>query len=84
MLKASRFLIVFLVSVGCSELALSQSPDIEECRRLQKQIDYYTQLRKQGGSIMDMEQWKRARTEYESQFRGLGCHKVSKRQLRSN
>jgi hypothetical protein len=53
----------------------AQKADLETCRKIQAQIDHYTDLRRRGGRASEMERWKQKRSEYEEQFREYACHK---------
>jgi hypothetical protein len=79
--KVLSISMVLAVSSLYSAIVLSQTPDVEECKRLKARIDQYTELRKTGGTAAEMEQWKRARAEYEEQFRSIGCHKLGTREM---
>jgi hypothetical protein len=43
---------------------------------LKDQIDYYTELRKKGGSAGVMEQWKQQREELKEKFRDMKCRQT--------
>lgn len=56
-----------------ANLAVAQSATLEQCQHWQAEIEYYTQLRRAGGSAAQMERWKQQRAEYEEQFRENRC-----------
>jgi len=62
-----------------ANLAIAQSASLEQCQYLQEQIDYYTKVRRSGGSALQMERWRQQRAEYEDEFRVNRCLKYGKR-----
>ena len=66
------FMLIVILPVFAQEATLS------ECRQWQEKINYYTKLRKAGGSVRQMESWKRQRGEYEEKFRRSRCQKYGK------
>ncbi len=74
---AARSILIALASGLCTETYAgenSRGRTLEECRRLQVEIVHYEDLRRDGGSGRQMDDWKRARRKKESEFRALGCH----------
>lgn len=61
-------------------LAIEQG-SLESCRRIQAKIDYYTDLKRQGGSSSQMNSWHRKRNDYKAQFAYHNC-KVYRGKLR--
>ncbi|MBT8071722.1 MAG: hypothetical protein KJO80_14910 [Gammaproteobacteria bacterium] len=55
---------------------------LEECQRIQAQIDYYTELRKKGGSAQKMEHWKQQRDEWNRRFSDEKCRKPYGKKVR--
>jgi len=53
-------------------LAIEQG-SLETCRRIQAKIDYYTDLKRQGGSTSQVNSWHRKRNEYKKQFSYYNC-----------
>jgi hypothetical protein len=51
----------------------SQSVSLKKCLSIREDIEKYSELRRQGGSAMDMEEWKREKRKLEEQFRELDC-----------
>jgi hypothetical protein len=58
--------------------ARAQTADLETCQDLKAKIDYYTDLRRGGGTALRMESWKQQRSVYEEKFREYACHKYGK------
>lgn len=56
-----------------------QTASLERCKYLNEQIEYFTKLRKGGGSARQMERWKVQRREYEDEFRIKHCHKYGRK-----
>ena len=56
-----------------SPVTLAQQKSLEQCRKLQLNIEKYDELRQQGGSGSQMDAWKRNRRALEKQFRAGGC-----------
>jgi hypothetical protein len=48
---------------------------LDECLKLRKSIDTFSELRRQGGTAEDMDGWKRARDEAQQAFRDLRCRR---------
>ena len=59
--------------------ASSQTLGLEECQRLKERIDYYTELRRAGGSATHMEVWKQGRETAANTFRTYHCSKYGKK-----
>ena len=56
-------------------VANAQDIPLERCKHLQQRIDYYTKLRRNGGSASQMESWKKARSRHEQEFRDGDCYR---------
>ena len=56
--------------------AREQSRD--DCSKIQQKIDHYTELRRGGGSVAQMESWKRKRQEYKDRFRRGNCKRYGR------
>jgi len=52
-----------------------KSGSLEECLKLRKNIETFSELRRQGGTAEDMDSWKRARDEAQQAFRDLRCRR---------
>ncbi|EED31365.1 hypothetical protein NOR53_2463 [gamma proteobacterium NOR5-3] len=57
---------------------------LERCFYLSEKIEHYTQLRRRGGSAMQMASWRKSRSRYEDEFRTLRCSKFSHQLRRKN
>jgi hypothetical protein len=77
--KIANQLTLYSILLASAAHTGAQSLDLNECRYLQSQIDHYTQLRRAGGSVTQMEQWKRQRAQYQEEFRKAFCHKYGNR-----
>jgi len=75
-MKPTKLYLLFLVAFFAS-MANSQDISLDRCKYLQERIEYYTQLRKQGGSASQMESWKKSRRKYEDEFREGDCYKYA-------
>ncbi len=53
--------------------AYPEDRSLDDCRKIQQKIEHYTELRRGGGSIAQMESWKRKRQEYKDRFRQGNC-----------
>ncbi len=51
---------------------------LTRCQQIQKQINYYSDLRKRGGSAEQMEQWKQQREKYKEDFDRGNCKQWGK------
>lgn len=55
------------------------APDsLDACKRMRAQIERYDNLRRHGGSITQMESWKKSRANQEEKFRTARCKKYGK------
>lgn len=61
-------------------LAIEQG-SLEACRAIQAKIDYYTDLKRQGGSASQINNWHRMRNKYKQKFSYNNC-KVYRGKLR--
>ena len=52
---------------------------MSQCQQWKDQIDDYSLLRKKGGRVAQMEEWKQARAKYEEKFRDRDCRKYGKK-----
>ena len=50
------FVLMALVKVAA---ASAEKPSLEDCQYIQDRIDYYSDLRRKGGTNSQMEYWKR-------------------------
>lgn len=73
MKKTALYLIAMAVTY--TPMAGSQDIPLERCQYLQEKIDYYSKLRKKGGSASQMEAYRKARGKYAEEFREGDCHK---------
>lgn len=64
--------ILCLVSLALPVWAIEQG-SLETCRRIQAKIDYYTDLKRQGGSSSQINRWHRQRNEYKKLFSYNNC-----------
>ncbi len=69
-------LALFFAAIATHSTA--QEVSLSDCQEWQNQIDYYSALRKKGGSVQQMEFWKQARREYEEKFDKNGCRKYGR------
>ncbi|MEZ5570663.1 MAG: hypothetical protein R3E64_01460 [Halioglobus sp.] len=58
--------------------ARSEPMTLEACKRVKQQIARYDDLRRHGGSITQMEAWKKSRAKQEDKFRKGKCKKYGK------
>jgi hypothetical protein len=71
--------ILFLSTLPIKVLAQNDDTwSLTRCQQIQKQIDYYTDLRKRGGSAQEMEHWKQQREKYKDDFDQGNCKKWGK------
>lgn len=69
----NRMLFIFcLLSLALPVRAIEQG-SLETCRRIQAKIDYYTDLKRQGGSSSQINSWHRKRNHYKKQFSYNNC-----------
>jgi len=70
-------LIVLGLSIGfVSQHSIAKSQaTLRQCQYIQDKIEYYTDLRRSGGSARTMENWKRKRNYYEDKFGNQNCKK---------
>lgn len=61
---------IFVFALANSGAVYSQSP---VCEQIARQIEYYQQLRRSGGSGQQMDQWKRRIQELKEQAKQYGC-----------
>ncbi len=70
--------VIVFVALSCIFLfsnvyAQKREGTLAECQYLKDQIDYYARLRKKGGLIDDMEEWKRLLTRYRARYDDYQC-----------
>ncbi|KAA1194089.1 hypothetical protein F0M18_01200 [Pseudohalioglobus sediminis] len=75
MARAAAALCLTIAVVTVSGPVRAQDAPLWQCQQWQDKIDYYTDLRRKGGSVRDLESWKQARAEYEEKFKDAGCRK---------
>jgi hypothetical protein len=51
---------------------------LEACKRMRAQIERYDTLRRHGGSITQMETWKKSRANQEEKYHTARCRKYGK------
>lgn len=61
---------IWIVVIGYPSTG-STSPDV--CPQLQKKIERFQRLRRQGGTAKQMESWKRSLRKAEEKYRANGC-----------
>ena len=64
--------LVFAVEAQSAPMAL------DACKRINDQIARYDSLRRRGGSITQMEAWKKSRALQQDKFHKGGCRKYGK------
>ena len=64
--------------IAVSAPLAAQEASLQDCQRWKDKIDELTYLRKKGGSVRQMEEWKRQHRPYEQKFREYGCRKYGK------
>ncbi len=69
-------LAMLLVSNQIDAHARERSRD--DCSKIQQKIEHYTELRRGGGSVAQMENWKRKRQEYKDRFRRGNCKRYGR------
>ncbi len=72
-----KYILVFFLPLIFSSGSLAKDPEVARCKKLQKEIQKYTELRRSGGSGSQMDAWKRARREKEQAFRDADCDAYS-------
>ena len=65
-------------TVCWTSAATSQTATLENCQYWQERINYYTKLRRSGGTAIQMERWKQRRSDFENLYRTNRCHKFGK------
>ena len=61
--------------IGLGSINAKEQGSLSQCQQIKKQIDYYTDKRREGGSSSAMKSWRKSRTKYEDQFSDLRCRK---------
>ncbi len=70
-LKTGVFLLAAVFLSG--PVIAGEDAELRQCRKLKREIDHYTELRRHGGSGKQMDAWKAARWEREKAFSDLRC-----------
>ncbi len=66
--------VLFLVFFAAASQALAGSQGtLRQCQKVKDKIDYYTDLRRAGGSSKSMEKWKQKRDHYHERYGVLRC-----------
>lgn len=63
-----------LISSSMFAYAYKSQASLSQCQYLKDQVDYYTELRRKGGSARRMEYWRDQRREYQEEYDKLKCH----------
>jgi hypothetical protein len=64
--------------IAVSAPLAAQEASLQDCQRWKDKIDELTYLRKKGGSVRQVEEWKRQQRPYEEKFREYACRKYGK------
>lgn len=51
---------------------------LRECQRIKDKIDYYTNLKRAGGSAKQMAYWHKRRNRYKAKYSSNSCTKYKK------
>lgn len=65
-------LTAFLFSTS-PRVLLATDGTLMQCQSYTKKIDYYTALRRNGGSAKTMEKWKQKRNNYKNRYSDKNC-----------
>ena len=70
--RAVIFIVIFAFTPN---LTFAADGTLKQCKGYHKRIDYYTALRRNGGSANSMEKWKQKRNNYKDRYREKNCRK---------
>jgi len=70
-------LLVWILFVVEASAASKPNKALERCFFLKGKIEHYSQLRRGGGSHIQMASWQKSRSRYEEEFRTLRCTQFS-------
>lgn len=68
-------LLTLCISTTISKMTLAADGSLKQCQGYNKKIEYYTALRRNGGSAKSMENWKQKRNGYKERFSNRKCRK---------
>ena len=68
-------LLVFSAALIAMPATAKDQGTLEQCQQVKNKIQYYTDLRRSGGSSKTMENWKQSRDRYKDEYSDLSCTK---------
>lgn len=68
-------LAVLFIALFTAPALLAQQATLKECQRYKDQAERYQELRRQGGSGPQMDEWKNRMRDYELKFRQGDCRR---------
>jgi hypothetical protein len=70
--------LVIGIALAISFEVQAEADSLAACKRMRAQIERYDSLRRHGGSITQMESWRKSRANQEEKYRNARCKKYGK------
>lgn len=72
-MKTKAIVILAMVILPLTAHAKPEA-SLRQCQSWKDRIDYYSDLRREGGSAREMERWRTERRKISEEFRAYDCH----------